>query len=386
MTRRRTGRIILALLLSVAVLLAMGTCALPRPGPPRASPPPAGARETTIVASGRYRAGPVRRVLLGGGYRALWATPARVEVLDVAGLTPVRRGGGGQTHSLHLRDAQGRPWVFRSTDKDQARRLDGAGRAVLGRFRQDQVSALHPAAAVVAGALHESAGVLQAPPRLVVMPDAPQLDSFRVEFAGLPGTLEERPRAGFAGASRVVDTEELLREEPRPAVDTAAYLRMRLMDVYLGDWDRHDGQLRWARMEGGGAARWVPVPRDRDYAFADYRGVLPALARVVDPKIVRFDGAYRDLRGLLVKARALDARFLCGVPPAAWNSAAAALRRSLSDGALSAAVGRMPREYAARSGPRLTATLRARRDRLPEAATRFRQHLHADGACTRARA
>ncbi|HEU0302308.1 MAG TPA: hypothetical protein VFR37_22815, partial [Longimicrobium sp.] len=175
MTRRRTGRIILALLLALAALLAAGTCALPRPGLSRGTPPPAGARQATVVVSDRYRAGPVRRVLLGGGYRAVWATPARVEVLDVAGLTPLRRGGGGQTRSLHLRDAEGRQWTFRSTDKDQARRLSGPGRTILGRFRQDQVSALHPAAAVVAGALQESAGVLNAPPRLVVMPDAPQL-------------------------------------------------------------------------------------------------------------------------------------------------------------------------------------------------------------------
>ncbi|HEX2080166.1 MAG TPA: hypothetical protein VHG08_20865 [Longimicrobium sp.] len=381
MTRRRTGRIILALVLALAVLLAAGTCALPRPGPPRAAPPPAGAREATVVVSERYRAGAIRRFLLGGGYREVWATPVRVEVLDVAGLAPMRRGGSGQTHGLHLRDAQGRHWVFRATDKDQARRLGGLERALLGRFRQDQVGAMHPAAAVVAGALQESAGVLNAPPRLVVMPDAPQLDSFRVAFAGLPGTFEERPRAGFAGASRVLDTEELLRQEA-PVIDTAAYLRMRLVDVFLGDWDRHDGQVRWAWMERGGAGRWVPVPRDRDYAFADYRGVLPALARGVDAKIVRFDGEYRDLAGLLAKARALDVRFLCGVPPAAWDSTAAGLRRSLSDAAITAAVGRMPREYAARSAPRLTATLRARRDRLPDAARRFRTHLHAGGACT----
>ena len=81
------------------------------------------------------------------------------------------------------------------------------------------------------------------------------------------------------------------------------------------------------------------------------------------------------------KARALDARFLCAVPPAAWESTAAALRRSLDDGAISAAVGRMPREYALVSAARLTTTLRLRRDHLPDAARRFRQHLHSSGAC-----
>lgn len=369
------------LLLALAALLAAGTCALPRPGPPRAAPLTSGARDAATVVSDRYQAGPVRRALLGGGYRDVWATPVRLEVLDVDGLTPLRRGGGGQTHSLHLRDVEGHHWVFRSADKDQARRMGGFGRAVLGRFRQDQVGALHPAAAVVAGSLQESAQMLAVSPRLVVMPDAPRLGGFRGEFAGLPGTFEQRPTAGFAGSTRMLDTEELLREDPRPVVDTAAYLRMRLMDVFVGDWDRHGGQLLWGRMEHDGAPRWIAIPRDRDYAFADYRGVLPALARVVDPKIVRFDGEYRDLRGLLVEARVLDARFLCALPPAAWDTAAAALRGLLDDPAIAAAVGRMPREYVVVSGARLVATLRARRDRLPEAARRFRQHLHASGAC-----
>ncbi|MFL5386888.1 MAG: hypothetical protein ACJ8GN_30715 [Longimicrobiaceae bacterium] len=42
----------------------------------------------------------------------------------------------------------------------------------------------------------------------------------------------------------------------------------------------------------------------------------------------------------------------------------------------------MPREYVARSAP-LAATLRARRDGLPNAARRFRAHLHARGCARR---
>ena len=180
------------------------------------------------------------------------------------------------------------------------------------------------------------------------------------------GTLQEHPRAGFRGADRVVNTESLwveLRRRPEHRVDAQAYLRARLMDVYMGDWDRHEGQLRWARMRRGEEGSWVVIPRDRDYAFSDYRGVLPDLARRVDAKIVRFDTAYRDLRGLLVKSRELDERLLCGVPAAAWDSTAAALADVLDDGAISAAIHRLPREWIARSAS-LEATLRARRDRL----------------------
>ena len=58
------------------------------------------------------------------------------------------------------------------------------------------------------------------------------------------------------------------------------------------------------------------------------QGVIPGLARRIDPKIVRFDSAYRDLRGLLVKSRAMDGLLLCGLPAATWDSTAAAMALS----------------------------------------------------------
>ncbi|HEU0053231.1 MAG TPA: hypothetical protein VFQ39_08630, partial [Longimicrobium sp.] len=205
-------------------------------------------------------------------------------------------------------------------------------------------------------------------------------------FAGMVGMLEERSGPGAPGigsATHLLDTDELdpeLRRRPGEAVDARAYLAARLLDVYLGDWDRHAGQWRWARVEREGGFAWVPVPKDRDYALADYGGVLTGLFRRFYPKAVRFDGEYRDLRGLLVDARPLDRRFLCALPAAAWDSTAVAMRSALTDGALDAAVRRMPPEYVRADGGRLPRTLRVRRDHLPAAATRFRADLQADCA------
>jgi hypothetical protein len=274
--------------------------------------------------------------------------------------------------------------VFRSLDKDQAKALGPLARLLMGRIRQDQVSALHPGASLVAAGLQDAAGVLNPTPRLEVMPTRPWLsEEYAPDFGMMAGTVQPYPRQGFAGAERVVDTDSLwaeLRRAPGDRVDARAYLVARLMDVYMGDWDRHEGQLRWAWFRRGGEGSWVVIPRDRDYAFSDYGGVIPGLARRVDPKIVRFDTAYRDLRGLLVKSRELDARLLCGVSAAAWDSTAASLSRVLHDDAIAAAVQRMPPQWI-RHSPTLEPTLRARRDRLPAAARRFRQHLHAGGAC-----
>jgi hypothetical protein len=385
-SRVRLGRRSAAVLGIAAVVVAAGTFGLPRPGIPRARWISSGPTAAVVAVAPRYRASRIHRFWMGNGYRDLWTTPIRAPLVDLhgfaGGLTPLRRGGGRQTRALRLRGADGREYVFRSLDKDQAQALSPLRRALAGRVRQDQVSALHPGAALVAAGLEDAAGIPNAAPRLMVMPDVPALAEFRAGFGGLPGTLQEVSRAGFAGAGRVEATDGLwaaLRQSPRDRVDARAYLALRLMDVYLGDWDRHDDQLKWGRVERGGGT-WVPIPRDRDYAFSDYGGVLPGLARRFDPKVVRFDAAYRDLRGLLVKPREMDERLLCALPASAWDSTAAAMAHSLTDGAIAAAIGRMPREYVTRSAP-LAATLRARRDGLPDAARRFRARLHAGGRC-----
>jgi hypothetical protein len=371
----------------LAGLAAAGMSALPRPGIPRGDWQPASRTEGYGEVAVRYRASPVHRFLMGDGYRDVWAAGIAAPIVDLRGperLTPLRVGGGRQTRSLRMRGADGREYVFRSLDKDQAKALGPLPRLLMGRIRQDQVSALHPGASLVAAGLQDAAGVLNPTPHLAVMPTRPWLpDTLTADFGVLPGTLQEYPRRGFAGAERVVDTDSLwaeLRRAPDDRVHARAYLTARLMDVYMGDWDRHQGQLRWARVRRGGEASWIVIPRDRDYAFSHYGGVIPGLARRVDPKIVRFDTAYRDLHGLLVKSRKLDLRLLCAVPAAEWDSVAAELASALDDRAIAAAIHRMPREWIARSAS-LESTLRARRDRLPSAARRFRQHLHAGGAC-----
>jgi FMN phosphatase YigB (HAD superfamily) len=391
-TRGRARRVLLAIAFILLLAIVLGLLALPAPGLPDPEPLSADARGTVVTAAApRYRAGWPHRALLGAGHRALWATPVRLEVLDLGaiggGLTPERRGGGNQTRSLHFRGADGREYVFRSLDKDQTTGMGGLRRATLGRLRQDQVGALHPAGALVAAGLADAAGVPHTAPRLAVMPNAAALDSFRAGFAGMVGMLEERPKAGAPGFERVtrlVGTDELwpeLRKRPNERVDARAFLATRLLDVYLGDWDRHEGQWRWARVERGGGHAWVPVPRDRDYALVDYRGALAVAVRPVYAKATRFDGEYRDLEGLLVDARPLDRRFLCALPPAAWDSAAGAMRRALGDEALTAAVRRMPPEYVRVEGAALLRTLRARRDHLPGAARRFRAALEGGGEC-----
>lgn len=350
------------------------------PAAPSALPGQASGATATVVPGAEYRAGRVHAALLGRGYRGLWTTPLEAPVLDLrshaGGLTVTRAGGDRQTRSLRLRGADGREYVFRSVHKDFPFLPAELRRAYAGRVVLDQLGSEFPAGVLAMPPLLEAVGVLHPAPRLVVMPDDPALGEHRADFAGMLGTLEERPEEGadgapgFAGARRVVGTERLLEmlEEAAAPVDTREYLDARLVDLLVGDWDRHGDQWRWALDESGAAPRWRPVPRDRDKVFSRYEGLLLGPVRSRYPRATRFGPGWKDLYGLSYGGRELDRRLLAGVDRAGWEAAVARVRSALTDAVIDAAVARLPAELRRQEGPALAAALRARRDALGEAA------------------
>lgn len=339
----------------------------------------------TVQAGARYRAGGLHRLLLGSSYRDLWAAPVTVPVLDLStyagGLTPTGTGGGNQTKSLRLRGADGREYAFRSVDKVQTQTLPKDLQRTLGAWVvQDQVSSFWPAAGVTAHALEAAAGVPHTTERLFVMPDDPRLGQYRAQFAGMLGTLEERPGTGrplppeLAGADAIEDGDVFLvrlRAGPGERMDTREYLAVRLVDILLGDWDRHPGQYLWAGTPTpGGGHLWRALPRDRDYAFVDYDGLAMEVGRGAIWNLVRFRNPI-DLRPMVMNASQLDHRLLGGMTRATWDSVTRAVQANLNDAAIDDAVATVPAEYRALRGPALAARLRARRDDLARVSATF---------------
>lgn len=260
---------------------------------------PVQADTVTIVAGERYgRAPGGQEWVLGRSYRDLWATPIEVEILDLenvaGGLRPIRRVGGYQTRSLALAGADGRAYTFRSLDKSFGGLIPeeflGTG---VEDIAQDQTSSSLPGGAVVVPPLAEAAGVLHSPARIVVLPDSPLLGEFQELFAGALGVFLVFPTRGFEGATEVLSPDEMLARwsaGPEGLVDSEAFLRARLLDIFIGDWDRHHKQWRWARIPG--KARFQPIPEDRDQAFSRYDGLALRFARVNGGQLVAFDDKY----------------------------------------------------------------------------------------------
>src|SRR5699024_10114509 len=60
-----------------------------------------------------------------------------------------------------------------------------------------------------------------------------------------------------------------MRRDEKYSLDEAAYIRARIFDMLIGDWDRHQDQWRWAEhQDENGDHYFQPIPRDRDQAFS----------------------------------------------------------------------------------------------------------------------
>ena len=330
----------------------------------------------------RYRASGLHRLLFGREYRSLWSTPMSVPVLELrtyaGGLKPVSQGGGQQTKSLLLVAPDGREFFFRSIDKDPSATLPAELRpTVAGNVVRDQTSSALPTGPMVVGPLLDAAGILHGRSRLFVLPDDGALGEFRPEFAGLIGFLEERiggPRpttAHWGGAREIITSDSLVARVGRSAddrVEASAFLTARLFDLLIGDWDRHAGQWSWARKSDQVPRRWVPIPLDRDQAFAKYDGILLYVARQSAPQLTNFGPKYPYLAGATWNGRDLDRRLLVELEWPIWESAAIRLQSALTDAVIDNAVRALPAEHFQLQGSKLATALRSRRDHLLEAA------------------
>jgi hypothetical protein len=337
----------------------------------------------TITAGARYRRSGFYRFLFGADYRDLWTTPVSLPVLDMerfaGGLKPVRIVGHGQSKALALTGADGRSYTFRPILKDASGLLPVELRESKARdFVQDQMASGHPAGHTMVGPLLDAMGILHNEPRLVIMPDTPTLGAFRRDFANAAGDIEEfTGTPGFKGTLETIEGEEMwkrLRESPSVRPDARAYLKARLIDQLIGDWDRHRNQWRWARIAG--EERWQPIPEDRDQAYVRFEGAAIAILRPTLPLLIRFGREYSRLEGLTFDGWDVDKRILAELERPAWEEVARQVQASLTDSVLERAAQGMPREYFAKDGQRLLAGLKSRRARLPEQADHFYRFIN----------
>lgn len=343
---------------------------------------------TKVAANTQYdKAGKFKRIMLGDHYRKEWATPVEVQVLDMeneaGGLTPVKLGGGMQTTSLRLKGGNGKEYVLRSVNKDPSKAIAEELRGTFAEdLVQDQISSANPFAPMVVSALATAAGIFNNRPQLVYVPASPRLGTYAEKFAGTLCLFEERPNADeangqvYSGASKVINSQKLFAKvynSSNEQVDEKAFVKARLFDMLMGDWDRHEDQWQWAAFTTGDKTLYKPIPRDRDQAFPRMDGAIPSLSsrKWALRKIQHFDYTIRDINGLNFNGSFLDRSFTTRLVLADWLDAAKSLQQLLTDNVIDSSCTFFPAEIYALDGKEIAAKLKQRRNDLEKYAEAY---------------
>jgi len=344
----------------------------------------------TVVPGDIYSAGQMQKLFMGTQYRETWLTPIEVPVLDLykekGGLTPLKKGGGQQTLSLRFQGEDGKQYVIRSIQKYPIKALPKALRKTIAvSIVQDMISIAHPYGAMMIPLLAEEAGIYHSNPKVVYVPDDPKLGDYREEFAGMLALFEERPSGdqsdnpSFGNSKKLIgspDVYKKLYKDNDNYVDQQFFLRSRLFDMLIGDWDRHEDQWRWAtfKSEDGKGKMFRPIPRDRDQAFVKFQGVLPSIAnrKWALRKFQPFDHDVRDIAGLCFNARYIDRTFLTGLSKEEWIKMAEELKSTITDATIEKSVQSNLQEAPYElEGETIISKLKSRREKLPEFAERY---------------
>ncbi|MCF6133374.1 metallophosphoesterase [Flavobacterium wongokense] len=334
---------------------------------------------------------------LGSHYKDYYSTPieARTVSLDTlfGGLKPLQAGGGHQSKSLRLKNNEGKEYVMRALKKSASRFLQSVAfkdqyvekqfeDTYAENFLLDFYTTSHPYTPFVVGSLADNIGISHSNPQLYYVPKQNSLGKFNDDFGDELYMIEERPTdsqkelQSFGKPDAIVSTSEvleMLHKNEKKRIDEKGYIRARLFDMLIGDWDRHFDQWRWGEYKEGEQTVYRPIPRDRDQAFAKYDGAL--LAIVMNIPDLRHMQTFKEKIGNLKwfnrEPYPLDITFLKTTDETDWVTEAKFIQDNLSEAAIAAAFKNLPKEMQDGTMESIIAKLKIRKKDLQEYAKEY---------------
>ncbi|MGB5822164.1 MAG: hypothetical protein WBG90_21960 [Saonia sp.] len=334
----------------------------------------------------------------GKHYRYIYSVKVKapVAILDTlyGGLTVERAGGGNQTQSLRLVDKDDREYNMRALAKDPISFLQASGYndlnahdyfdgTLTAELISDFYTAAHPYGAFVVAALAHEVGIKHTHPELFYVPKQRALGDFNYEHGDRLYMIEQKPDDDFEDShmfgrsDEIINTQELfeeIRDDENNQVNEEEYIRARIFDMLLGDWDRHEGQWSWAGKEVDEKTIYVPVPRDRDQVFANFDGrFLKTLQKIVGRtrQFGRYGEDIEFVEQFSESAINLDRAILQRSNKQVWREQVSYIQENLGEEAVKRAFSQVPTEIKDEVWERIQTYLLLRKGKLGDIVERY---------------
>jgi predicted MPP superfamily phosphohydrolase len=353
------------------------------------------------------------KFLWGDRYRDYYTTPVTAQVVKLdtlyGGMKIIKQGGGQQSSSLRMVDPQNRQYNMRSLRKNSIQALaaqipgitfeaDSYKNTVPDDLLSDFFTTSSQYMQLPIYPLAIAAGVNHSRPRLFYVPKQEFLGSFNQNYGNQLYFIEERPseeQKNFEGYNQAdpkkqgkvgdfestTDMLELIHKDEKYSVDQETYVRTRLFNMLLGDWDRHQDQFRWIEYTiNDDDIRFIPVPRDRDNAFPKFGGVaLPILQWFlpITRSWVSYGPEINSVKWFNNRGYSLDKALVTKYGTDKWIEQAKSIQNSLTEADIDKAFDQLPPELRQDSTFQfIKSSFRQRLKDLPKYAEEYGKYLN----------
>ncbi|WP_411768503.1 metallophosphatase [Winogradskyella sp. A3E31] len=306
----------------------------------------------------------------------------------------ITEGGGNQSRSLRLIDDNENEYTVRELRKSGVRFiqskikdhyvLEYMNETVAEDIVQDYYTTAHPYAQFAVGELLNAIEIPHANPRIIYLPKQERLGRFNENYGDKLYMFEEHvgdENKGFdtfGNADDIISTKDMLlelQEDKDARIDEDLYLRARLFDLLIGDWDRHEDQWRWALHEqDDGTELYKPIPRDRDQAFPIYDGVFPVILKLVSPLARNMQSYAPDIHNVKTFNNAvfyLDKAFINKADWNDWKTQVEYLQTNLTDAVIDSAFDNLLEDTKDETTERIKSILKQRRGNMLQIANDY---------------
>ncbi|MFC6269068.1 metallophosphoesterase [Frigoriflavimonas asaccharolytica] len=317
--------------------------------------------EASVYDVAMTKKGKFYEFLWGKNYRNLYSEPIKAPVLALdtlfGGAQASRSGGGHQTNSLRLETPKGE-YVLRALKKSGIRFLQSVAfknqymskdleNGFADQFLLDFFTSSHPYTPLAIGNLSDQIGIKHSNPELFYVPKQNRLGKFNQNFGDELYYLEKRPEETLENPSEILSTHEvikLLAKDEKYVIDEKSYIRARLFDMLIGDWDRHQDQWKWEQRKENGSVYISPIPKDRDQAFVKYDGFLTKII-LAFPELKHmqsFGPKIKNIKWFNREAYAIDLAFTKNSTLADWLNEAEYIQQNLDKNDIEKALDQLP--------------------------------------------
>jgi len=322
----------------------------------------------TIILGEEFNAGWLHKSLFGSQWRDLWTTPISIPILDLnsfqGGLTPRFYGQNFESPFLKFIGNDERYWKFTPINKDILELLpDALQITFVENILEDQVSSVNPFAKIISSELLNAVGFDLPIPIFIVLPEDEALN----KFSGQVGFLESCNNPyEEKEINKIAELFNSIENENNTKVDSKEFLKIRLMNILLGNWDRNINKWNWDKIEKQNIYNWEPSPNNSDQALAKFGGLLPYSVSFIFPELTSFNDNLAHARNYTQSGRYIDRRFLTELTKSQWDSITVQIRQSITDDVIVTEVNKIPAQIKQEVKDEIIETIKNRRDNLSE--------------------